>query len=93
MAGQPAVEPFERDPVNKINIKPRDPVRVHDYIQARSKEQMVNMAEALLLRKQLKECYYREGVNHYQNCREIAQQYMTKINGHCFGSKFHKDGY
>ena len=87
------VEAFERDAVNRVNVKPDDPVRVKEYVSARARENMVNMAETLLLRKELKECYYREGVNHYQNCRDIAQKYMTKIQAHCFGSKYHEDGY
>ena len=45
-----------------------------------------NVAEARQIREELKQCYYREGVNHYQNCRELVQTYLAKIQAHDFGS-------
>lgn len=37
-----------------------------------------------LLRQDVIECYRKEGVNHYENCREVATKYynvITKKNG------------
>ena len=32
-----------------------------------------------LLQERLKWCYFKEGVNHFENCREIASALMDKI--------------
>ncbi len=42
-------------------------------------EQLVRSQEIVVLRDKLKWCYRREGVNHFQNCRHLAQQYMDLL--------------
>ncbi len=32
-----------------------------------------------IAREELKQCYYREGVNHYQKCQEEVQKYLDLI--------------
>jgi NADH dehydrogenase (ubiquinone) 1 beta subcomplex subunit 10 len=71
----------------------RDPVKFIEAREQRVRERFVNLAEARLLREELKQCYYREGVNHYQNCRELVQTYLAKIKQHEFGSVAVKDGF
>ena len=39
-----------------------------------------------LPRAQLIACYHREGVNHYQNCRKVAQEFVDLINTPNFGA-------
>ena len=43
-------------------------------------EQTVRAEEIVVLRDKLKWCYRREGVNHFKNCRELAQQYMDLLS-------------
>jgi hypothetical protein len=35
--------------------------------------------EARLVREELKKCYRGEGVNHLQNCKELAERYAAMI--------------
>ena len=72
---------------DKTLVLPRaDPVKFIEAREQRVRERAVNVAEARLIREELKQCYYREGVNHYQNCRELVQTYLAKIQAHDFGS-------
>ncbi|KAI9208660.1 uncharacterized protein BJ171DRAFT_489597 [Polychytrium aggregatum] len=45
------------------------------------KEQLIRLEEIGVLRDKLRWCYHREGVNHYKNCRELAQQYIDMMSG------------
>lgn len=42
-------------------------------------EQMVRNQELKVLRHKLRWCYRREGVNHLENCRFLATQYLEFI--------------
>ncbi|KAJ1921893.1 hypothetical protein H4219_000239 [Mycoemilia scoparia] len=43
-------------------------------------EQWVKVMETRLVRAKLQECYKRESVNHFQNCRELVDRYMAEVN-------------
>ena len=96
MAGrtfEPA-EDFGSNAADKTLLLPRrDPVKFIEAREQRVRERYVGLAEARQLREQVKQCYYKEGVNHYQNCREIVQKYLTKIGEHDFGSSAAKGGF
>ena len=49
---------------------------VHKARKTYFHEQSVRAEEIIVLRDKLKWCYRREGVNHFKNCRELAQQNM-----------------
>nr|KAJ3422499.1 hypothetical protein HK105_007774 [Polyrhizophydium stewartii] len=61
-----SINPFDRAAV----IKSRD-----EFF----KEQLVRGQEIIILKDKLRWCYVREGVNHMQNCRELALQYMEVL--------------
>ncbi len=42
-------------------------------------EQMVRLEEIKIIRDKLEWCYRREGANHFQNCRVLANQYMELL--------------
>ena len=90
----PPVADFESNDAEKKLVLPRrDPVKFIEAREQRVRERYVGLAEARALREEVKQCYYREGVNHYQNCREIVQTYLTKIAQHDFGSSASAKGF
>ena len=50
--------------------------------QQESRERMVAGAELKVLQEQLRWCYHKEGVNHYENCKGIADAYLAKLSVH-----------
>ena len=54
-----------------------------------AREQEVKVATVRLLQDQIKECYRREGANHYQNCRDLTQKYraMVKVSMSSYRSR------
>ena len=88
------VDDFQKSPADKTLVLPRrDPVKFIEAREQRVRERFVGLAEARKLREEVKQCYYREGVNHYANCRDIVQTYLTKIAQHDFGSSAVKPGF
>lgn len=65
-----------------------DPSAYHDAREQRVRERFVAIEEAKMLREKLQACYRREGVNHYQNCRELADAYMKKVHSQEFGAVY-----
>lgn len=43
------------------------------------RESWVKAMEARLVREELKKCYRGEGVNHMQNCKDLAERYALMI--------------
>ncbi len=39
---------------------------------------MIAAAEMKLLHEQMRWCYHKEGVNHMENCKDIAQKIVEK---------------
>jgi hypothetical protein len=56
-----------------------DTPSVHQARGQYLEQQLIRAEEISILRDKLKWCYRREGVNHYQNCRELANQYMEML--------------
>merc|ERR1719352_721281 len=56
-----------------------DPAAALDQRDHVMREKLVKVAEARLLRDELKECYRMEGVNHYKNCKGLADAYVHTI--------------
>ena len=57
-------------------IKPNDPVAFFEAKEQRVRERFVNIAEAKILREQVRQCYYKSGVNHYQYVFIIISIYL-----------------
>jgi len=58
-----------------------------DAREQKLREDWIKLMEHRLLRDQLKKCYKTEGVNHFQNCKELAEKYLnlleeSKIKGY-----------
>jgi hypothetical protein len=50
--------------------------------QQESRERIVAGAELKVLQERLRWCYHKEGVNHYENCKGIAEAYLEKLRVH-----------
>jgi len=46
---------------------------------AHVRESWVRAMEARIVQDQLQSCYRAEGVNHYENCRELSEKYITLL--------------
>jgi hypothetical protein len=52
------------------------------YLRAneqRARERQVAYETVKLLRQRVIECYRKEGVNHYENCREVATDFYNVV--------------
>ena len=47
--------------------------------QQRAIEKLIAIRELHMLQDEIKLCYLREGVNHFQNCRELTQKYFQRL--------------
>ncbi len=41
-----------------------------------------------MLRRRLAQCYREEGVNHYENCRDIAEEYYKTLHAPNHGALY-----
>ena len=51
---------------------------MHD-VEQRARERQVAYETVKLLRQDVINCYRKEGVNHYENCRDVAKTYYDLI--------------
>lgn len=61
--------------------KYRDPVALLEYREAVARRKQIDVEKARLLREEVRRCYLREGVNHFQSCRQIVGLYLEHIQG------------
>ncbi|KAL1747118.1 hypothetical protein HDZ31DRAFT_80699 [Schizophyllum fasciatum] len=45
------------------------------------REQWVKAMEARIVREELQKCHRAEGVNQQENCKWLAEKYLTKLEG------------
>jgi NADH dehydrogenase (ubiquinone) 1 beta subcomplex subunit 10 len=48
-------------------------------VEQRGRERQVAYETVKILRQQVITCYRKEGVNHYEKCRDVAQQYYSTV--------------
>lgn len=56
-----------------------DPLKYIQATEQRARERQVAVEIVKLLRRRVIECYRKEGVNHYENCKNVAQDYYDVI--------------
>ncbi|DBA85973.1 hypothetical protein WJX77_004117 [Trebouxia sp. C0004] len=56
-----------------------DPVALLEHREYEVRRKEVGVAKAQILRERLRICYIKEGVNHIQNCKQLAEQYLDSI--------------
>jgi len=57
----------------------KDPVKFLQAAEQRAREHQVAIETIKILRRDVIECYRREGVNHFENCRDVAARYYHQI--------------
>ncbi|KAL3811877.1 hypothetical protein ACHAXA_005543 [Cyclostephanos tholiformis] len=57
----------------------KDPVKYLQSIEQRARERQVAYETVRLLRRDVIECYRREGVNHYENCKGPVEAYARVV--------------
>ena len=57
------------------------PARIEARAQD-ARDRVVAGAELKVLQERLRWCYHKEGVNHYENCKHIADLYIAKLKNH-----------
>ena len=62
-----------------------DPVAFFEAKAQRVRERHVALEQTKILREQVIACYRKEGVNHYENCKDVVTQYLARIQAPDFG--------
>mmetsp|Transcript_17219 Transcript_17219/g.25516 ORF Transcript_17219/g.25516 Transcript_17219/m.25516 type:complete len:109 (-) Transcript_17219:53-379(-) len=69
-----------------VHVKPHqhtwdqsDPIAVENAIEQMAREKMVARARVKIAERALSDCYNKEGVNHYQNCKKYADKYLDLV--------------
>ena len=55
-----------------------DPVLYYQTQDKWIKEYWVHVEYMKMLKEEVRNCYRREGVNHYENCRDVVQEYYKR---------------
>ncbi|KAL1931199.1 hypothetical protein VTP01DRAFT_10336 [Rhizomucor pusillus] len=74
----PQHQKFERVPTLE-EVDPKDHKAVYAARAQKIRDDWVKAMEARIIKEKLDECYRTEGVNHYQNCRDLADLYIKTI--------------
>jgi len=53
-----------------------NPVAMLELREHQSRERLVKVQEANIVREELKLCYRKEGVNHVSKCKDLALEYI-----------------
>ncbi|KAL2635439.1 hypothetical protein R1flu_006918 [Riccia fluitans] len=73
---------FDQSPPEDFDpAKPyADPVAMLEQREYIVREKLIAIEMAKVLRERVQQCYRREGVNHYQNCRPHVKNYLKSIS-------------
>jgi hypothetical protein len=55
--------------------------------QTLARERMVAGAELKVLQEQLRWCYHKNGVNHYEDCKDLVDQIVVRLKAPYWGMK------
>mmetsp|Transcript_30920 Transcript_30920/g.36073 ORF Transcript_30920/g.36073 Transcript_30920/m.36073 type:complete len:109 (+) Transcript_30920:53-379(+) len=57
----------------------QDPVKFLLATEQRARERQIAYETVRLLRKDVIDCYRKEGVNHYDNCKDVCKRYYDVV--------------
>ena len=61
------------------NGRAHDPVKFLQAAEQRARERQVAYETVRILRKDVIECYRKEGVNHYDKCKDVCEKYYNVV--------------
>ena len=61
-----------------------DPVAFVQQREHDTRERMIDVEKAKLIRERVRECYRNEGVNHFENCKDLVEKYTEAFEGKSF---------
>mmetsp|Transcript_2118 Transcript_2118/g.4865 ORF Transcript_2118/g.4865 Transcript_2118/m.4865 type:complete len:102 (-) Transcript_2118:689-994(-) len=84
-----AVEDFA---VNEDGLTERfkEPHKNYEARVQRARELVIATEYLNVLRNRLNDCYFEAGVNHYEDCKEIREQYMSTWRAKDHGALYTK---
>ena len=82
-AGEAASFPSSPASFDKSNPY-EDPVAFVQQREHDTRERMIDVEKAKLIRERLRECYRNEGVNHFENCKDLVEKYTEAFEGKSF---------
>jgi len=63
-----------------------DPVGYLNELEQRGREKAVAIEIVKLARQDVIHCYRKEGVNHYENCKDVVKKYIDLIQAPDYGA-------
>mmetsp|Transcript_21665 Transcript_21665/g.31389 ORF Transcript_21665/g.31389 Transcript_21665/m.31389 type:complete len:104 (+) Transcript_21665:222-533(+) len=73
------LRPYPHEERGKEFGRPADPVKFLQATEQRARERQVAYETVRLLRKDVISCYRKEGVNHYDNCKDVVTAYYNTV--------------
>jgi len=73
------LNPYPHEERGQERGRAKDPVKFLQAVEQRARERQIAIETVKILRQRVAECYRREGVNHYENCKEPVQDYYNII--------------
>mmetsp|Transcript_20493 Transcript_20493/g.61094 ORF Transcript_20493/g.61094 Transcript_20493/m.61094 type:complete len:103 (+) Transcript_20493:177-485(+) len=79
------LKPYPHVPTAREGGRVTDPAAWNLSREQRGREQIIAQETVKIVREQVAQCYQREGVNHYQNCKHLTKKYYELITAPGFG--------
>merc|ERR1719384_1175141 len=73
------LKPYPHEERGKERGRAADPVKFIQAAEQRARERQIAIETVRLLRQDVIDCYRREGVNHFENCKEVNETYYKVI--------------
>uniref|UniRef100_A0A7S2IBJ5 NADH dehydrogenase [ubiquinone] 1 beta subcomplex subunit 10 n=1 Tax=Helicotheca tamesis TaxID=374047 RepID=A0A7S2IBJ5_9STRA len=73
------LRPYPHEERGKEFGRANDPVKFLQAAEQRARERQIAYETVRILRKDVIACYRKEGVNHYDNCKEVTKAYYDVI--------------
>jgi len=74
------LKPYEDEKPPSLNERATDPVKYLKAKEQRARERAITIETVRLLRQDVIHCFRKEGVNHFENCREVSSTYFKYIS-------------
>mmetsp|Transcript_15602 Transcript_15602/g.29433 ORF Transcript_15602/g.29433 Transcript_15602/m.29433 type:complete len:109 (-) Transcript_15602:168-494(-) len=78
-ASEVSLPPYPHSERGSERGRAQDPVGFLLSAEQRARERQVAYETVRLLRTDVIDCYRKEGVNHYENCKEVTEKYYRVV--------------